>query len=137
MSHRYSIIVLSHFLLLARIPIQMKKCYIWECSKYRVTNSLLFEFSQIQGAATTCYAALHPSLKGVTGKYFLDCNEFEPSALASNELLGKKLWDFSNKLINQVSKDWINSRFQRLSWPSMYQSLLFSRYPTTNLQLPS
>ncbi|KAJ1391370.1 Short-chain dehydrogenase/reductase SDR [Sesbania bispinosa] len=57
-----------------------------------------------QGAATTCYVALHPSLKGVTGKYFLDCNEFEPSAFASNELLGRKLWDFSNKLINSLSK---------------------------------
>lgn len=58
----------------------------------------------LQGAATTCYVALHPSLKGVTGKYFADCNEFEPSAFASNELLGKKLWDFSNKLLNSVSK---------------------------------
>lgn len=57
-----------------------------------------------QGAATTCYVALHPSLKGVTGKYFLDCNEFQPSAHASNELLGKKLWDFSNKLVNSLSK---------------------------------
>ncbi|KAK7279453.1 hypothetical protein RJT34_24506 [Clitoria ternatea] len=57
-----------------------------------------------QGAATTCYVALHPNLKGVTGKYFLDCNQFQPSALASNELLGRELWDFSNKLINSVSK---------------------------------
>ncbi|XP_061339497.1 short-chain dehydrogenase TIC 32 B, chloroplastic-like isoform X1 [Gastrolobium bilobum] len=57
-----------------------------------------------QGAATTCYVALHPSLKGVTGKYFLDCNEFQPSAFASNEHLGKKLWDFSNRLIDSVSK---------------------------------
>ncbi|TKY52822.1 Short-chain dehydrogenase TIC 32 [Spatholobus suberectus] len=57
-----------------------------------------------QGAATTCYVALHPNLKGVTGKYFLDCNEFQPSAFASNELLGRKLWDFSNKLINSLSK---------------------------------
>ncbi|KAL1330106.1 hypothetical protein AAHE18_12G088600 [Arachis hypogaea] len=57
-----------------------------------------------QGAATTCYVALHPSVKGVSGKYFLDCNEFQPSAFASNELLGRKLWDFSNKLINSISK---------------------------------
>ncbi|KAK6943683.1 Short-chain dehydrogenase/reductase SDR [Dillenia turbinata] len=55
-----------------------------------------------QGAATTCYVALHPSLKGVTGKYFLDCNEFEASALARDETLAKKLWDFSNKLVNSA-----------------------------------
>lgn len=53
-----------------------------------------------QGAATTCYAALHPSLKGVTGKYFLDCNEFTPSAFARNEALAKKLWEFSSKLVS-------------------------------------
>ncbi|OAY64934.1 Short-chain dehydrogenase TIC 32, chloroplastic, partial [Ananas comosus] len=51
-----------------------------------------------QGAATTCYVALHPTLKGVTGKYFLDCNEEKPSALAREETLAKKLWDFSENL---------------------------------------
>ncbi|XP_022854755.1 short-chain dehydrogenase TIC 32, chloroplastic-like, partial [Olea europaea var. sylvestris] len=53
-----------------------------------------------QGAATTCYVALHPKLKGVSGKYFMDCNEFKPSRLATDEALAKKLWDFSNKLID-------------------------------------
>ncbi|CAL0310422.1 unnamed protein product [Lupinus luteus] len=57
-----------------------------------------------QGAATTCYVALHPSVKGVTGKYFVDCNEFKPSSFASSLQLGKKLWDFSNKLITSISK---------------------------------
>ncbi|CAI9783234.1 unnamed protein product [Fraxinus pennsylvanica] len=53
-----------------------------------------------QGAATTCYVALHPKLKGVSGKYFVDCNEFKPRRLATDEALAKKLWDFSNKLID-------------------------------------
>eukprot|EP00268_Persea_americana_P008661 TRINITY_DN13385_c0_g1_i7.p1 TRINITY_DN13385_c0_g1~~TRINITY_DN13385_c0_g1_i7.p1 ORF type:complete len:324 (-),score=49.24 TRINITY_DN13385_c0_g1_i7:204-1175(-) len=57
-----------------------------------------------QGAATTCYVALHPSVKGVTGTYFLDCNKFTPSPLATNEELAKKLWDFSNKLINSAEQ---------------------------------
>ncbi|KAF3449261.1 hypothetical protein FNV43_RR09989 [Rhamnella rubrinervis] len=56
-----------------------------------------------QGAATTCYVALHPSLKGVGGKYFLDCNEMKPSAYGSDEKLAKQLWDFSNKLVDSVS----------------------------------
>ncbi|XWS55690.1 hypothetical protein CRYUN_Cryun09bG0022600 [Craigia yunnanensis] len=57
-----------------------------------------------QGAATTCYVALHPRLKGVTGKYFVDCNEMTPSSYAGDETLARELWDFSNKLINSVSK---------------------------------
>ncbi|XP_019426534.1 PREDICTED: short-chain dehydrogenase TIC 32, chloroplastic-like [Lupinus angustifolius] len=57
-----------------------------------------------QGAATTCYVALHPSLKGVTGKYFLDCNEFEPSAFGKDKILASKLWDFSNNFITSLSK---------------------------------
>ncbi|KAL2344969.1 hypothetical protein Fmac_006254 [Flemingia macrophylla] len=57
-----------------------------------------------QGAATTCYVALHPSVKGVTGKYFVDCNECKPSAFGKNKQLAKKLWDFSNELIESISK---------------------------------
>ncbi|XP_058109771.1 short-chain dehydrogenase TIC 32 B, chloroplastic-like isoform X2 [Magnolia sinica] len=59
---------------------------------------------RFKGAATTCYVALHPSLKGQTGKYFLDCNEFKASPLARDEGLAKKLWDFSNKLINSAQQ---------------------------------
>lgn len=57
-----------------------------------------------QGAATTLYVALHPKLKGVTGKYYTDCNELQPSSYARDEQLAKKLWDFSNKLIDGASK---------------------------------
>ncbi|KAL5155281.1 Short-chain dehydrogenase TIC 32, chloroplastic [Glycine soja] len=57
-----------------------------------------------QGAATTCYVALHPSVKGVTGKYFVDCNQCKPSSHAKNKQLAKKLWDFSNDLIKSISK---------------------------------
>ncbi|KAJ8533805.1 hypothetical protein K7X08_007129 [Anisodus acutangulus] len=57
-----------------------------------------------QGAATTCYVSLHPSLKGVTGKYFVDCNEYKPSKLARDEVLARNLWDFSNNLVNASQK---------------------------------
>ncbi|KAJ7977097.1 Short-chain dehydrogenase TIC 32, chloroplastic [Quillaja saponaria] len=57
-----------------------------------------------QGAATSCYVALHPSLEGVSGNYYLDCNEFQPSKFARDEMLARKLWDFSNKLVNSASK---------------------------------
>ncbi|KAF1879252.1 hypothetical protein Lal_00047926 [Lupinus albus] len=59
---------------------------------------------RLKGAATTCYVALHPNLKGISGKYFLDCNEFEPSAFAKDKILASKLWDFSNNFIKSLSK---------------------------------
>ncbi|KAK4422595.1 Short-chain dehydrogenase, chloroplastic [Sesamum alatum] len=50
------------------------------------------------GAATTCYVALHPQVKGVSGEYFADSNISKPSALAKDAELARKLWDFSLKL---------------------------------------
>ncbi|KAI3940568.1 hypothetical protein MKW92_036176 [Papaver armeniacum] len=52
-----------------------------------------------QGASTTCYLALHPDLKGVTGKYFSDCKETLPSPQARDKDLGKNLWDFCMDLL--------------------------------------
>ncbi|KAJ8491608.1 hypothetical protein OPV22_013329 [Ensete ventricosum] len=70
----------------------------------RVLKLLTFIFwkNVPQGAATTCYVALHPNLKGVTGKYFLDCNEEKPSCMARDETLAEKLWDFSEKLVGST-----------------------------------
>ncbi|CAN4116934.1 unnamed protein product [Withania somnifera] len=59
---------------------------------------------RLQGAATTCYVALHPSLKGVTGKFFNDCNDYEPSKFAQDVDLARNLWDFSNNLVNAALK---------------------------------
>ncbi|KAI8569606.1 hypothetical protein RHMOL_Rhmol02G0290700 [Rhododendron molle] len=53
-----------------------------------------------QGTATTCYVALHPQVKGVSGEFFSDCNLAKRSALAKDEELAKKLWDFSLSLTN-------------------------------------
>lgn len=55
-----------------------------------------------QGAATTCYVAVHPDLKGVSGKYFLDCNECPASNFATDTELAKKLWDYSQNLVNSL-----------------------------------
>ncbi|XP_076933381.1 short-chain dehydrogenase TIC 32 B, chloroplastic-like [Bidens hawaiensis] len=54
------------------------------------------------GAATSCYVAAHPDLKGVTGKYFLDCNEYPASNFATDPELAKKLWDYSQNLVNSL-----------------------------------
>ncbi|KAH7434607.1 hypothetical protein KP509_06G025800 [Ceratopteris richardii] len=52
-----------------------------------------------QGAATTCFLALHPSVKGVSGKYFVDSKEAKPSAYAEDPKLAKSLWELSEKII--------------------------------------
>ncbi|KAJ8771485.1 hypothetical protein K2173_026662 [Erythroxylum novogranatense] len=53
-----------------------------------------------QGAATTCYVALHPQVKGTSGAYFINSNLAKASSKARDEDLAKKLWDFSMNLIN-------------------------------------
>ncbi|KNA25512.1 hypothetical protein SOVF_005970 isoform B [Spinacia oleracea] len=51
-----------------------------------------------QGAATSCYVALHPQVQGVSGEYFMDSNIAQPSSQAKDAELAKRLWDFSLKL---------------------------------------
>ncbi|XP_049393841.1 short-chain dehydrogenase TIC 32, chloroplastic-like isoform X1 [Solanum stenotomum] len=52
-----------------------------------------------QGASTTCYIALNPQVKGVSGEYFQDNNLATPSKKARDMDLAKKLWDFSMDLV--------------------------------------
>ncbi|KAK6130075.1 hypothetical protein DH2020_036202 [Rehmannia glutinosa] len=61
-------------------------------------NKSLKMIEMSQGAATTCYVALHPQVKGVSGEYFADSNIAKRSSLASDTDLAKKLWDFSLNL---------------------------------------
>ncbi|WOL10547.1 hypothetical protein Cni_G19305 [Canna indica] len=71
-----------------------------------VVNAIMRTFAKVmlktipQGAATTCYVALHPQVNGVTGKYFYDCNVAKPSSKASDADFAKKLWDFSMDIIS-------------------------------------
>nr|AFK41320.1 unknown [Lotus japonicus] len=53
-----------------------------------------------QGAATQCYVALHPQVKGISGEYFMDSNTASPTNLAKDSELAKKLWEFSLSLTN-------------------------------------
>ncbi|XP_074566446.1 short-chain dehydrogenase TIC 32 B, chloroplastic-like [Curcuma longa] len=63
----------------------------------RATTCVLWK-SIPQGAATTCYVALHPSMKGISGKYFADCNIEKTTANGRNESLARKLWEYSEML---------------------------------------
>ncbi|XP_021735808.1 short-chain dehydrogenase TIC 32, chloroplastic-like [Chenopodium quinoa] len=51
-----------------------------------------------QGAATSCYVALHPQVQGVSGEYFMDSNIAQPTSQAKDAELAKELWQFSLKL---------------------------------------
>ncbi|XP_022922238.1 short-chain dehydrogenase TIC 32, chloroplastic-like isoform X1 [Cucurbita moschata] len=61
-------------------------------------GKLIFKNVQ-QGAATTCYVALHPQVKGVSGEYFMNSNLHKPTQHGQDVDLAKKLWDFTTNLI--------------------------------------
>ncbi|CAK9163179.1 unnamed protein product [Ilex paraguariensis] len=55
--------------------------------------------SVAQGAAITCYVALHQQVKGISGEYFSDSNVAKTvTSYVKDADLAKKLWDFSVSL---------------------------------------
>ena len=51
-----------------------------------------------RGARTSIWACTAPELEGVSGRYFSDCREKEPSAAAHDDAAARRLWDASAKL---------------------------------------
>ena len=51
-----------------------------------------------EGAATTCYVATNPKLKGVRGFYFSDCNVAEDGGYLLDDAMAARLWDVSEEL---------------------------------------
>ena len=47
-----------------------------------------------QGAATSLYCATAPELEGITGRFYDNSREREPSTVATTEL-GRALWEHS------------------------------------------
>ena len=60
--------------------------------------ALLIVKTPWQGAQTNIYCAVAKELDGVSGHYFADCKEKEPSPAALDELASKQLWSLSLKL---------------------------------------
>lgn len=54
--------------------------------------------SVAQGAATQCYVATHPSVAGLSGQYFADCNVALPSHFGRDNALAEQLWTVSEQL---------------------------------------
>ena len=55
-----------------------------------------------EGAATSCYVATSPSLEGVSGQYFSDCNIAKPRADADDPALAARLWALSETIAGSV-----------------------------------
>ena len=51
-----------------------------------------------QGAATTCYVATSPELKGISGYYFSDCNAVQPGGHMEDTIMAAQLWEVSEAL---------------------------------------
>lgn len=64
--------------------------------------SPLFLKTVQQGAATEVYVATSPTLAGVSGEYFADCNVAVPRADANDPELAKKLWEVSEKIVAEL-----------------------------------
>lgn len=58
-----------------------------------------FSKSIPQGAATSCLLAANPWVADVTGRYYSDCREVTPSALARDDELAERLWEVSEELV--------------------------------------
>lgn len=55
--------------------------------------------SVAQGAATQTYVAAHPSVAGVTGQYFADCNVARPRRDAEDPALAARLWEVTERIV--------------------------------------
>jgi WW domain-containing oxidoreductase len=59
--------------------------------------------STAEGAATQCYAATHPSMEGVSGKYLADCDESRPGHHGRDPAMAEKLWEVSERIVTEVT----------------------------------
>ncbi|XP_073344990.1 retinol dehydrogenase 12-like [Pagrus major] len=59
-----------------------------------------FTKNSVQGAQTTIYCAVEPSLENQTGGYYSDCAPAKCSTAGKNDDLAEKLWDLSCQLLS-------------------------------------
>ncbi|WML47004.1 SDR family oxidoreductase [Neobacillus sp. PS3-34] len=58
-----------------------------------------FSADSKKGAATPVYLATSPEVRGVSGKFFVNCKEADTTAAANDPEAARKLWDISMGLI--------------------------------------
>lgn len=55
-----------------------------------------------EGAATQCFVATHPSLEGVTGEYFADCNVARSTRNGSDAAMAERLWTVTEEIVQKL-----------------------------------
>ncbi|MFN2375219.1 MAG: SDR family NAD(P)-dependent oxidoreductase [Candidatus Binatia bacterium] len=55
-----------------------------------------------QGAATQCYVTTHPSLAGVNGEYFADCNVARSSRHGRDAAMAERLWEVTEGIAARI-----------------------------------
>lgn len=55
-----------------------------------------------QGAATQCYVATNPTLDGVSGEYFADCNIAKSTRISRDAALATRLWAESERIVEKL-----------------------------------
>lgn len=55
-----------------------------------------------EGAATQCWAAVHPGAAELRGDYLVDCNLAPSTALGRDEALSERLWQKSERLLTSL-----------------------------------
>lgn len=63
-----------------------------------LTNKLFWK-TVGEGAATQCYVAVHPSVAGINGEYFVNSNIARPSRFGRDDALAEKLWEVSERIV--------------------------------------
>jgi len=63
----------------------------------------LFLKTSAQGAQTTIYCCVEPSLKGQSGRYYANVGEERPADIALDKEAASKLWDVSKKIVGDIS----------------------------------
>ncbi|HLT31558.1 MAG TPA: SDR family oxidoreductase [Myxococcaceae bacterium] len=65
----------------------------------------LFLKTVAQGAATSCYVAVHPDAGRFNGRYFQDCNLAQPRKDANDPQLAAKLWTKTESILAGLNVD--------------------------------
>lgn len=56
-----------------------------------------------EGSGTQCYVATHPTLAGVSGEYFADCNVRRSSRHGRDQAMASRLWTVTEEIVAAIS----------------------------------
>ncbi|XP_008306374.1 retinol dehydrogenase 12-like [Cynoglossus semilaevis] len=62
-----------------------------------------FTKDSVQGAQTSIYCAVEPTLENESGGYYSDCAPAKCSTAAKDDIMAEKLWDLSCRLLDMTS----------------------------------